>query len=166
MASAAAPTPMLPPIRRYVRANSDLAQRMYFVRRKHVQFSTVTTFEFKVDYGGSAVPTETGPPIGLARRHWRAKTTAVANATGVVRKFDHFERIQLLKQAKYDVKDIAAFCLDAVAARAARMETRAELLQERSRKRPIDRIMLGNDDEEEDMKPPQRLRPNNEPLLI
>ncbi|EQC31056.1 hypothetical protein SDRG_11242 [Saprolegnia diclina VS20] len=163
MASAAAPAPMLPPIRRYVRANSDLAQRMYFLRRKQVQFSTVTTFEFKVDYGGSAVPTATGPPIGLARRHWRARTTAVANVTGVVRKFDHFERIQLLKQAKYDVKDIAAFCLDAVAARAARMETRAELLEEQSRKRQHDRMMLDDDDEEE-MKPPQRLRPN-EPLI-
>ncbi|OQR96694.1 hypothetical protein ACHHYP_13816 [Achlya hypogyna] len=157
MATATAATPPttmagLPAVRRYVRANSHLS---LLLRRKRVSFApAATTFEFDVAYGGSALPGETGPPIGLARRHARAMTTGLAMHPGVVRKFDHFERIQLLKQAKYDVTDIATFCLEAVATRASRMETRAELLRERL-KRPREDDGAEDDDE---VKPPQRPR--------
>ncbi|ETV93852.1 hypothetical protein H310_12204 [Aphanomyces invadans] len=102
-----------------------------------VQFTTATTFLFDVAYGGSAVPNESGPPIGLARRHSDSTDTDLSqylDATsprGTVRKFDHVERIALLKAAAYPVKEITDFCFDAIDVRKSRHDT----IEEYKRKR-------------------------------
>ncbi|OQS07522.1 hypothetical protein THRCLA_00471 [Thraustotheca clavata] len=97
---------------------------------KHVAFDTATTYTFEVAYGGSALPKDSGPPIGMARTHCM-KTIEYIKETmpcgnGKVRKFDHLERIAMLKSARYDVHDIAAFCLEAIDVRKNRMETQQE----------------------------------------
>ncbi|OQR99165.1 hypothetical protein THRCLA_06596 [Thraustotheca clavata] len=115
-----------PTVRRYVRPSPRIAQ-------KKVRFTMATTYEFDLAYGGSALPSETGPPIGIARHHMRVSTEDIStnsNRIGKVRKFDHFERIQLLGR-KYKVQEVASFCLDAVAMRAGRMETLGEVFYEK-----------------------------------
>ncbi|KAH9137310.1 hypothetical protein LEN26_005830 [Aphanomyces euteiches] len=39
--------------------------------KKQVVFTTATTFVFPLEYGGSAIPSDHGPPIGLAKTHTR-----------------------------------------------------------------------------------------------
>ncbi|OQR83015.1 hypothetical protein ACHHYP_15227 [Achlya hypogyna] len=97
-------------------------------RPKRVAFSTATTYTFAVAYGGSALPKESGPPIGLARKHSATSCLRIndlprSGAPSRVRKFDHLERIALLKNADYDVREIASFCLEAVDLRKSRSET-------------------------------------------
>ncbi|KDO34674.1 hypothetical protein SPRG_00737 [Saprolegnia parasitica CBS 223.65] len=98
---------------------------------KRVAFTTATTYMFDVAYGGSSLPKESGPPIGLAPTHFAATTACINDmprtGAGRVRKFDHLERIALLKDAEYDVREIAAFCLEAIDVRKSRMETHEEL---------------------------------------
>ncbi|KDO34673.1 hypothetical protein SPRG_00736 [Saprolegnia parasitica CBS 223.65] len=97
---------------------------------KRVAFSSATTYEFAVAYGGSAIPSSSGPPIGLARLHSSFTTTDLRELweddadnevpTKTVRKFEHLERIALLKRAGCHVQDIAVFCLEAMEVRNSR----------------------------------------------
>ncbi|KDO34678.1 hypothetical protein SPRG_00741 [Saprolegnia parasitica CBS 223.65] len=105
-------------------------------KAKRVQFTTETTYYFDVAYGGSALPSESGPPIGLAPNHCHRTTAAVvmsATKRRHVRKFDHLERIELLKAADYHVKEIAQFCFEAMDVRNSRKDTRARLNKMRRR---------------------------------
>ncbi|KDO34679.1 hypothetical protein SPRG_00743 [Saprolegnia parasitica CBS 223.65] len=103
--------------------------------KKTVAFSTETTFLFGVDVNGSALPKESGPPIGLARKH---HTMTIASLDGIVkrrrrvRKFDHLDRLEMLKPL-YDSKTLAAFCYEAIDTRKERIETEEELLQNERR---------------------------------
>ncbi|CAK4077454.1 unnamed protein product [Aphanomyces euteiches] len=96
-------------------------------RAKRVSFTTATTYVFPLEYGGSAVPKEHGPPIGLAKTHSHVECTTIKNVKskrGRVRKFDHVERMLLLQQlASYSRKEVAMFCFDAIAIRRSRIET-------------------------------------------
>ncbi|RLO12420.1 hypothetical protein DYB28_003373 [Aphanomyces astaci] len=91
-----------------------------------VQFTTATTFTFPLTYGGSALPKDSGPPIGMAMNH---VTVQVADATtpkrrrSRVRKFSHLERIELLKAAEITPRHIAAYCAEAIEIRASRAKT-------------------------------------------
>ncbi|KAF0692012.1 Aste57867_16854 [Aphanomyces stellatus] len=116
--------------------------------RLRVHFATATTFLFDVAYGGSALPKETGPPIGMASTHIGVVeedlTTHMRCRRGRVRKFDHLERIAMLKAADYHVQDIASFCMDAIDVRKSRQATLDEVHAERRREK---RKLEGEDDE-------------------
>ncbi|CAK4133878.1 unnamed protein product [Aphanomyces euteiches] len=107
----------------------------------HVHFTTATTYLFAAAYGGSALPSESGPPIGLARRHFDTtsikldETRDMDDPYGIVYRFDHLERIALLKAAAYDVKDISEFCFDAIDVRKSRHDTIEQLKMKRQRTR-------------------------------
>ncbi|RHY30438.1 hypothetical protein DYB32_007829 [Aphanomyces invadans] len=101
-----------------------------------VTFTTATTYVFNVAYGGSALPKKSGPPIGMADIHidefhedlrdelYQLQTSDVEHKRRRrVRKFDHLERIDMLKRAKYHVRDIATFCMDAIDIRKSRQES-------------------------------------------
>ncbi|RHY30439.1 hypothetical protein DYB32_007831 [Aphanomyces invadans] len=60
-------------------------------------------------------------------------TTATTYTFSVsVRKFNHLERIDLLKEAQYHVQDIAAFCVEALAIRKSRADTVNEVRAEKN----------------------------------
>ncbi|ETW03054.1 hypothetical protein H310_05484 [Aphanomyces invadans] len=108
---------------------------------KRLEFTTATIYVFDLDHGGSAVPADTGPPIGLARRHSRKEhidlTSPVswASKRSRVRKFDHNERMNLLQAASYSRKEIARFCFDAIDIRKSRLATLDELEAKRQARR-------------------------------
>ncbi|CAK4190884.1 unnamed protein product [Aphanomyces euteiches] len=112
------------------------------LRPTRVHFSTATTYLFNPAYGGSALPKETGPPIGMAITHFdvveQDLSTRPTCRRGSVRKFNHLERIEILKQAEYHVQEIASFCMDAIALRKSRQETVDEVRRERKRKQQQD----------------------------
>ncbi|OQR83035.1 hypothetical protein ACHHYP_15237 [Achlya hypogyna] len=88
-----------------------------------------TTYLFGVDYNGSALPKESGPPIGLARTHHTMTVERLDDISprhNRVRKYDHVDRIQLLKPM-YDAKSLALFCYEAIDTRRGRIETAEEL---------------------------------------
>ncbi|OQS07519.1 hypothetical protein THRCLA_00474 [Thraustotheca clavata] len=126
-----------------MRGDCSIARRIWDQRgcskaKKRVQFSTETTYYFDIAYGGSALPSESGPPIGLAASHCHRTTTNVdaANINGKrkqLRKYDHLERIELLKAADYHVKEIAQFCFEAMDVRKHRQDTRTRLASKRRR---------------------------------
>ncbi|ETV93843.1 hypothetical protein H310_12195 [Aphanomyces invadans] len=103
---------------------------------RRVTFTTATTYTFSVSYGGSAVPKTTGPPIGLAPTHTSSTSIDLSKSKlcrrGSVRKFNHLERIGLLKEAQYHVQDIAAFCVEALAIRKSRADTVNEVRAEKN----------------------------------
>ncbi|RHY30440.1 hypothetical protein DYB32_007830 [Aphanomyces invadans] len=112
-----------------------------------VSFTTAEIYTFDVAYGGSAVPKLTGPPIGLAPTHTHVTYTDLSKSThcrrGTVRKFNHLERIELLKQAEYHVQDIATFCVEALAIRKSRADTTDEVKAEKKAiKRARDESLL------------------------
>ena len=104
---------------------------------KRVHFGTATTYTFNVAYGGSAVPKEAGPGVGMARYHCDVACTELGTSKickrGRVRKFDHMQRVELLKKAHYSGRDIADFCMEAIEVRKSRAETAAELRRKRKR---------------------------------
>ncbi|CAK4077450.1 unnamed protein product [Aphanomyces euteiches] len=99
-------------------------------KKKQVAFTTATTYYFPLEYGGSAVPKEHGPPIGLAKQHSReesANLNSLKSKRGRVRKFDHAERMRMLEQlASYTRKEVAMFCFEAIEIRKSRLETEYE----------------------------------------
>ena len=82
------------------------------VTRKCVQFSTATEYIFDVAYGGSALPSNSGPAIGLEATHKEILTVDVKDKLGRVDKFNPLERVALLKN-KYSLNDIVSFCEEA-----------------------------------------------------
>ncbi|KAH9109009.1 hypothetical protein LEN26_005819 [Aphanomyces euteiches] len=96
-------------------------------KKKQVVFTTATTFIFPLDYGGSAIPSDHGPPIGLAKTHTRQECQyldSLAPKKSRVLKFDHVERMVLLQQeASYSRKDVAMFCFESIAVQKSRLET-------------------------------------------
>ncbi|OQS04985.1 hypothetical protein THRCLA_02827 [Thraustotheca clavata] len=98
---------------------------------KSVTFTIETTYLFDVDVNGSALPKESGPPIGLAKTHFSIEIQSLdglIKSANKVRKFDHLERIQILKRL-YDAKTLALFCYDAIDTRKGRIETEEEDLR-------------------------------------
>ncbi|KAF0689325.1 hypothetical protein As57867_019157, partial [Aphanomyces stellatus] len=103
-----------------------------------------TVYVFDVDHGGSALPADTGPPVGLARRHSRQERIDLSGGDALdsprcrrrrVRKFDHAERMTLLKTAKYSTKEIADFCFEAIDIRKSRLATLEEFEAKRQARR-------------------------------
>ncbi|KAF0716494.1 Aste57867_2821 [Aphanomyces stellatus] len=99
--------------------------------KKRVRFDTVTTYVFPLTYGGSAIPRDQGPPIGLTQTHTREECQQIAEMPmtrrGRVRKFDHVDRMLLLQEAGgFSQKEVACMCFDAIAIRRSREETLAE----------------------------------------
>ncbi|RHY02628.1 hypothetical protein DYB25_011574 [Aphanomyces astaci] len=112
-------------------------------RPRVVTFTTATTFVFSVAYGGSALPKESGPPIGMCSFHTDEfhedlREEPPPPCRRRVRKFDHLERIDMLKRAKYHVQDIATFCMDAIDIRKSRQRTLDELSGDNKRKHDDD----------------------------
>ncbi|OQR80570.1 hypothetical protein THRCLA_23459 [Thraustotheca clavata] len=104
-------------------------------RTMAVKFGTCTTYLFDVDYNGSALPKDSGPPIGLARYHHQVFIELVPeNNQSCVRKFNHLERLEMLKKL-YDAKTIAQVCYEAIDVRKSRIQTEEELLVAESRLR-------------------------------
>ncbi|KAF0708676.1 Aste57867_6261 [Aphanomyces stellatus] len=95
--------------------------------KKRVRFTTVTTFVFPLAHGGSAVPKDQGPPIGLASTHSKQEcqliTEAPISRRGRVRKFTNIERMTLLKKAGYSRNEVAQMCLDVIDVCKSRLET-------------------------------------------
>ncbi|KAF0692005.1 Aste57867_16847 [Aphanomyces stellatus] len=96
-----------------------------------VQFTTATTYLFGVAHGGSAVPKKTGPAVGMTRTHCDVFTHDIADSSTKhrrrVRKFNHLERVAMLKAAAYTGHDIAAFCMEAINIRQSRQATADEV---------------------------------------
>ncbi|KAG9406753.1 hypothetical protein AC1031_003078 [Aphanomyces cochlioides] len=96
-------------------------------REKQVSFATVTTYTFPLEYGGSAIPSDHGPPIGLAKVHSRQECQHVDSIKAKrsrVRKFDHVERMILLQEkASYTRKEVARFCFESIAVQKSRQDT-------------------------------------------
>ncbi|KAF0692011.1 Aste57867_16853 [Aphanomyces stellatus] len=95
---------------------------------RRVRFETATTYVFPVACGGSALPKETGPPVGMAWTHNDTYTTDLAASglkcrRGRVRKFTHLERIALLRAADVSGHEIAALCAESIAIRTSRAAT-------------------------------------------
>ncbi|KDO34663.1 hypothetical protein SPRG_00726 [Saprolegnia parasitica CBS 223.65] len=101
---------------------------------KQVTFSTATTFLFDLDYNGSAVPHESGPPIGLAPRHCAMTIEPVPDAARCcmrrsrLRRFDHLERIAMLRSL-YDARTLALFCSEAIDLRKSRVGTEDDIVR-------------------------------------
>ncbi|EQC41588.1 hypothetical protein SDRG_01548 [Saprolegnia diclina VS20] len=101
---------------------------------KQVTFSTATTFLFDLDYNGSALPHESGPPIGLALRHSAMTIEPVPDAARCcmrrsrLRRFDHLERIAMLR-GLYDARTLALFCSEAIDLRKSRVETEDDIVR-------------------------------------
>ncbi|KDO34680.1 hypothetical protein SPRG_00744 [Saprolegnia parasitica CBS 223.65] len=97
-----------------------------------VTFGSRTTYLFGVDVNGSALPKESGPPIGLAQTHHtmtiERSVERLEKRRRRVRRFDHTERIRML-QTLYDAKTLATFCYEAIDSRKERLETAEELAQ-------------------------------------
>ncbi|KAF0692010.1 Aste57867_16852 [Aphanomyces stellatus] len=114
-----------------------------------VQFTTATTFLFNVAYGGSALPKESGPPVGMAITHFDVHEEDLrvprSHRGCRVRKFNHLERIALLKRAEYHVQEIAAFCMDAIDVRKSRANTLKELAAEKKELRKRKRMAAATD---------------------
>ncbi|KAF0730534.1 hypothetical protein Ae201684P_021839 [Aphanomyces euteiches] len=95
-------------------------------REKRVFFTTATTYIFPLEYGGSAVPSDHGPPIGLAKTHSRQECNALdymPPRSSRVRKFNHVERMLLLQEASYTRREVARFCFETIAIQRSRRET-------------------------------------------
>jgi hypothetical protein len=97
---------------------------------RKVRFSTVTMYVFTLGYGGSSLPKDMGPPIGLDKHNHTITVdleSLNASIAGHVRKFNHVERMALLRTASYETKEIAEFCFEAIDIRKSRLETLEEL---------------------------------------
>ncbi|KAH9118273.1 hypothetical protein LEN26_012220 [Aphanomyces euteiches] len=149
---AAAPSPLASST-----STSSLAE--HESKRKRLEFTTATIYVFEIDHGGSALPAETGPPVGLARRHTHLEHidlkahTKASRASRRVRKYNHHERMDLLKAANYSMKEIADFCFEAIDIRKSRLATLDEIearRQERQRKRLQARRALLEDQDNRD----------------
>ncbi|KAF0699048.1 Aste57867_10362 [Aphanomyces stellatus] len=142
------PPPMTLPWKTLDRMPSKTQQHPVFT------FGTVTTFVFPLAYGGSAIPRDQGPPLGLAKTHVREECQPLAtmsynSSPSRVEKFDHVERMMLLQKAGYSRKDVAEMCFDAIAVRQSREDSRREevspvpLDQLRMAKRPRTEFKIG-----------------------
>ncbi|ETV73113.1 hypothetical protein, variant 2 [Aphanomyces astaci] len=133
--------PTIPPIRgkRPRTASMDVVPTpAHPSKKKSLCFSSVTTFVFPLDYGGSAIPECAGPPIGLAAYHVNSTTVDISSNTtrssfvrstsagNGVHRFSHLERVRMLKAAKYTGRDIAYFCSEATDIRSSREETQEQ----------------------------------------
>ncbi|CAK4190881.1 unnamed protein product [Aphanomyces euteiches] len=98
------------------------------LRPTRVHFSTATTYLFNPAYGGSALPKETGPPIGMAITHFDV----------VEQDLKHTTDVSSWQRTQYHVQEIASFCMDAIALRKSRQETVDEVRRERKRKQQQD----------------------------
>ncbi|KAF0699045.1 Aste57867_10359 [Aphanomyces stellatus] len=90
-------------------------------KKRHVRFGTVTTFVFPLTCGGSAVPRDQGPPIGLAATHARQECqhiSGMSHRSDRVRrrvgKFDRVERTALLLKAGYSLDEVTEMTTDVV----------------------------------------------------
>ncbi|KAF0716492.1 Aste57867_2819 [Aphanomyces stellatus] len=96
-------------------------------KKRHVCFGTATTYIFPLTYGGSAVPTGQGPPIGLAKTHMHQELMPLAEGTISSRrhigKYDNAERMTLLRNAGFICKDVAEISLEAIDIRKSRLDT-------------------------------------------
>ncbi|KAF0699044.1 Aste57867_10358 [Aphanomyces stellatus] len=112
--------------------------------KKRVRFGTVTTYLFPLAYGGSAVPKDQGPPIGLASKHSREACQELQNTNmgqqSRVRKFDHAERMSLLQKAGYTSNEVVEMCLEAIEIRKSRLETEVddEVDERETKRRRVD----------------------------
>ncbi|KAF0692009.1 Aste57867_16851 [Aphanomyces stellatus] len=108
---------------------------MIMPKKAALTFTTTTTYLFHVAIGGSALPSETGPAIGLASTHFDVQVDPITPSKrcrrGRVRKFNHLERITLLKDAHFPVCDIAAYCSEAIDIRQSRAATVFEVRQQK-----------------------------------
>ncbi|CAK4659630.1 hypothetical protein LEN26_020563 [Aphanomyces euteiches] len=107
--------------------------------QRRVQFTTATTYVFPIALGASALPKETGAPVGMAWTHSSMYTTDLSKSRackrGRVCKFKHAERIALLKTAGVDLREIASYCGEAIDIRQSRAEAIIEYRREKLRAR-------------------------------
>ncbi|KDO26339.1 hypothetical protein SPRG_08412 [Saprolegnia parasitica CBS 223.65] len=90
---------------------------------KKVHFADCAqAYEFALGHGGSAVPLEQGPAVGLVGAPVRIGVTALrrSECRRRLRKFDKDERVAILRAAGHEMKDIVAFCVEALDIRISR----------------------------------------------
>ncbi|EQC25505.1 hypothetical protein SDRG_16629 [Saprolegnia diclina VS20] len=102
--------------------------------------STVTKkrplYEFRRAHGGSAVPSEDGPPLGMAYVHQRVQCVEVASAETTPRRINRYSRAErraIFKKLSYPSRLVEDFSADAAHIRASRRATKCELRLERKR---------------------------------
>ncbi|EQC37637.1 hypothetical protein SDRG_05229 [Saprolegnia diclina VS20] len=91
--------------------------------RKKVHFADCAhAYEFALGHGGSAVPLEQGPAVGLVGAPLRISAMALRRSERRrrLRKFDKTERVAILRAAGHEMKDIVAFCVEALDIRISR----------------------------------------------
>ncbi|RHZ09341.1 hypothetical protein DYB26_008041 [Aphanomyces astaci] len=93
---------------------------------KRITFTTATTYFFDVDCGGSAVPSDDGPPLGLAKTHTTLECHDIYSQVPMarprrVRRYDHVERMLLLQHAGYSRKQVAMCSFEGIAIRKSRL---------------------------------------------
>ncbi|KAF0728419.1 hypothetical protein Ae201684P_007981 [Aphanomyces euteiches] len=87
---------------------------------RRVAFGGVTEYRFALGYGGSAIPVENGPAIGLVGSPMRIRCRPIKSKKRPLQKYTRDERVEILKSAGYDMKDIVDFCMDALDVRLSR----------------------------------------------
>ncbi|RHZ00996.1 hypothetical protein DYB28_002840 [Aphanomyces astaci] len=113
---------------------------------KRITFTTATTYFFDVDCGGSAVPSDDGPPLGLAKTHTTLECHDIYSQVPMtkprrVRRYDHVERMLLLQHAGYSRKQVAMCCFEGIAIRKSRLASNEDAEIE-----PIKKRRLGYED--------------------
>ncbi|KDO17409.1 hypothetical protein SPRG_17158 [Saprolegnia parasitica CBS 223.65] len=105
-------------------------------RAKTVHFSSATVYEFRRAHGGSSVPSEDGPPLGMAYVHQRVQCVDIASTETAPRRINRYssaERRAIFKKLSYPSRLVEDFSADAAHIRASRRATTCELRLERKR---------------------------------
>ncbi|RHY97636.1 hypothetical protein DYB37_001471 [Aphanomyces astaci] len=92
-----------------------------------VAFGGVTEYRFALGHGGSAIPSLNGPAVGLIGQPLRVKSRSLRRKrprqTGLHR-YTREERVEILKKAGHQMKEIVDFCMDALDVRLSRRQER------------------------------------------
>ncbi|OQR94933.1 palmitoyltransferase [Achlya hypogyna] len=103
---------------------------------KRVRFSCVTAYEFALGHGGSSVPLENGPAVGLVGAPVRVTAAKIvkkrSTAPRRLRKLGKDERVAILQGAGHPMKEIVDFCVEALDIRISRGANRRRATKRRS----------------------------------
>jgi hypothetical protein len=105
---------------------------------RRVRFASVTEYEFALGHGGSSIPSENGPSVGLIGSPIRVTATELKHCNRrtkkrCLRKYGRQERVEILKKAGYPMKKIIDFCVEALDIRLSRGSNRRNASRKRSK---------------------------------
>ncbi|KAF0696626.1 Aste57867_12607 [Aphanomyces stellatus] len=98
---------------------------------RRIAFGGVTEYRFAMGHNSSAIPAENGPAIGLVGPPVRVKCRPIRSRKRRLHKYSREERVEILKEAGYPMKDIVDFCMDALDVRLSRGAAKQERLKKR-----------------------------------